>query len=482
MFFSKEIIKKIISDLLKIKFDSKIYNTLPELRKAKKSFEIQVDNLTNYIFENYLKTDELTIDFIKWLHKSFYPEWTIIKTIRDGKIYNNLVWEWRLNEARHKEDHHLHWLQKDIEKDLIEYTNYFNSIKYKKRIDILKYYFDFLRVHPFADSNLTIISIICELEFFKYWLKSLNFLQTRFKDGKFLNFCIFYYEENKYKFWILEEIEKMIDDFFNWKLSKEIIEKKEKVNIKTTQELFWWNKKNNFSSSPHYVWLKKLIDDNFINISTDLPDYKLRKIVYNNTIHYLENAFFRNNVNVYQTIINWYCSDTERIIYFLKNNILNQDKLSIEDIKWFHKNLYPNWFIQKFRDTNWREIIQMIPGEYRSIELHSKTNQNKNLYLKPFEVEEWMIKIVTNLNNSKFKIKDILLFMADFSRVHPFWDGNWRTIDILVDVLLLKNWFEPFYFWELKQKSEILFYKALDKVYETRDVKYLYEFIESIKK
>jgi hypothetical protein len=30
----------------------------------------------------------------------------------------------------------------------------------------------------------------------------------------------------------------MIDDFHNGKLSKEIIEKKEKINIKTTSELF----------------------------------------------------------------------------------------------------------------------------------------------------------------------------------------------------------------------------------------------------
>ncbi len=41
--------------------------------------------------------------------------------------------------------------------------------------------------------------------------------------------------------------------------------------------------------------------------------------------------------------------------------------------------------------------------------------------------------------------------------------------------------FSPLYLWELKQKDEIWFYKVLDKVYESRDVKYMYEFIEKYK-
>lgn len=478
-------INNIIYNLLKIKFDSKIYNNNFELEKAKKDFDTQVSNITNYIFENYFKKDYLSLDFIKWLHKSLYPEWTTIKTYRDWKYYINLVWEYRLHENTHEEDNHHHSYQKNIETDLINYTNYYNSIKDKKRTDILKYYFDFLRVHPFADSNLTIISIICELEFFKYWFKSLNFLETRYKDGKFNYYFLYEYENNKNKTWILEEIEKMIDNFQSWKLSQEIIEKKEKLDIKTTTELFLWkNKKLDFDNTPYFIQLNQIIENNFINISKNLSDYDVRKIVYKNTLHYLKNALLRNRQDKHQLILNWYNSDTERIINFCQKKIISNlfFKLNINIIKELHKNLYPNWFILKNKDINGKEFIQMIPWEYRNINLVAKESKDKNLYYKWQDIEIWFKNLIVDFNNSKKQTNDILLFMSDFLTIHPFWDWNGRVFDILVDLLLLKNGFFPLYFWELKQKDEIWFYEARNKVGKTKDLSLLYEFIEKSKK
>lgn len=477
---TKDEIRSIIYNLLKIKFDSKIYNNQLELEKAKKDFENQVDNLTNYILNTYLKTDELTIDFIKWLHKSFYPEWTIIKTIRDGKNYDNLVWEYRLHENTHKEDNHHHSYQKNIEIDLINYTNYYNSIKTKKRTDILKYYFDFLKIHPFADSNLTIISIICELEFFKHWFNSLNFLQTRFKDGKFNYFFLYEYENNKEKPWILEKIEKMIDDFFDWKLSKETIEKKDKINVKTTNELFWKIDYSQYETQPYFIELNNFLQINFINFSQAIPDYYARKIVYNNTLHYLKNALFRAFQEHHQIILNGYVCDTNKIIQFIHENVIQKDfeKLEISFIKQLHKILYPEWFVLKNKDINGNEYIQMIPWEFRNIDLVAKEFADKKLYYKWQEIEAWLKNIISDFNDSKKHINDILLFMIDFITIHPFWDGNWRIADILTDLLLLKNWFEPYYFGWLKKKDEIWFYKIRNEVAKTRDIKYFYEFLE----
>lgn len=255
------------------------------------------------------------------------------------------------------------------------------------------------------------------------------------------------------------------------------------------QKHWWYNEalaqyisiKNNWENL-YQKHLDKIINDNFINISKDFPNYNTRKIVYNNTINYLKSALLRTPEDKHQIVFDWYIADTNRIIKYCVDNFVKKDfkNLEIDFIKNLHKNLFPTWFIQKARDINGNEFVQMIPWEYRKINLYSKTNPNQNIYLDFSKIEVWFEKIVWDFNNSKFELWDILLFMANFSRVHPFWDGNGRTIDILTDLLLEKNWFSPYNFWALKLNDEIWFYKVLDQVYETKDTKYMYEFIEKI--
>lgn len=256
------------------------------------------------------------------------------------------------------------------------------------------------------------------------------------------------------------------------------------------QKHWWYNEVLNQYISIKENWentyQRKLdikISENFINIRPELSDYDVRKIVYNNTLSYLKNALLRTPEDKHQLIFNWYNSDTEKVINFCQKKIISNPffKLSDTIIKELHKNLYPNWFIQKARDINWRDFISMVPGEYRNIELISKTNPNKNVYFKHHKVEKWIQEIVLNFNDSKKGISDILLFLTDFSVVHPFWDWNGRTIDILTDLLLLKNWFSPLYLWDIKRNDEIGFYKILDSVHKTRDIWEILEFVERYK-
>lgn len=229
--------------------------------------------------------------------------------------------------------------------------------------------------------------------------------------------------------------------------------------------------------------LDLFIEENFINISKELSNYKIKKIVYNNTLHYLRNAFLRTSQDKHQLVLNWYVADTNKLIKYIEENFTCKDvkKLEIDFIKWLHKNLFPEWFITKNKDINWKEFIQMIPWEFRKINLQSKTNPNKNIYLKFSDITIWIEKIINIFNDSRKELSDILLFLADFFIVHPFGDWNWRVAYILTDLLLLKNWFNPLYLWELKQKNELQFYNILDKVYETRDTKLFYDFIETYK-
>ncbi len=272
-------------------------------------------------------------------------------------------------------------------------------------------------------------------------------------------------------------------NIFNWDFNLT----REFINGKLFLFNLFLDKKNDFSTYSESVFpiieLNKFIQDNFINISKEFPDYKSKKIVYNNTLDYLRNAFLRTAQDKHQLVLNWYLSDTNRLIKYVEENFIYKDagNLGIDFIKWLHKNLFPEWFIAKNKDTNWREFIQMIPGEFRKINLISKTNPNQNIYSKYQNIENSFKIIIQNFNKSDKRIDDILLFASDFSRVHPFWDWNGRTLDILTDLLLLKNWFNPLYLWDLKTKDELWFYKILDEVYETRDVKLFYDFIEAHK-
>ncbi|MDD4151585.1 MAG: deaminase [Candidatus Gracilibacteria bacterium] len=274
-----------------------------------------------------------------------------------------------------------------------------------------------------------------------------------------------------------EQIKYKYDEYLN--LIIEFMQKHGGYNEVLTQYISIKNNGENL----YQKQLDLFIEKNFINISKELSDYKTRKIIYNNTLHYLKNAFLRTPEDKHQLVLNGYVADTNKLIKFIDENFINKDfeKLEISFIKGLHKNLFPEGFIAKSKDVNGKEFIQMIPGEFRKINLQSKTNPNKNIYLQFQSIEKNFEIFINNFNKTFFNIDDILLFASDFSRIHPFGDGNGRTLDILVDLLLLKNGLNPLFLGELKQNDEIGFYKILDKVYETRDVKLFYDFIENHK-
>lgn len=225
--------------------------------------------------------------------------------------------------------------------------------------------------------------------------------------------------------------------------------------------------------------LNKIIFDTFIDIPRDLPDYNVRKVVYTNTLSYLKNALLRTPEDNHDLVFRGYRGDMERIIHFCQE-YLKSDSFELRGvfIKQLHKTLYPEWYIQKSKDSRWREFIWMIPGEYRDIDIISNDNANKNIYLKPRNINRWMQKIIWEYNeNTTDAQTKILCFLADFSIVHPFWDGNGRLVYILTDLLLLQNNLPPFYFWEKKENDKVWFYRILDAVHETRDIALLYDFI-----
>lgn len=183
----------------------------------------------------------------------------------------------------------------------------------------------------------------------------------------------------------------------------------------------------------------------------------------------------------------YFQKDIERITnYFNNSDFLNNNfQLTQDFIKWFHKTLYPEWYIQKSKDNKWVEFIWMIPWEYKKIEIIARGNPNKNIYEKVENVENEMKKLLNNFNskietksNEKEKLDFILLFALDFVSIHPFWDGNGRLGGILLDLLYMKYWLKPLYLLKLYKQNKREFILFLNETRKTRNLKYLYEIIE----
>lgn len=172
------------------------------------SFDSHCQIIANYILQNENKLDKLDIDFFIELHKIFYPIWYEIKALWNDWIqYIMKPWEFR-KQIFYKHITNFSKVE-NIERDFFELINNFNSILYKNRKDIIKFYIDFLSVHPFWNSNGTIWALISDILCSKYWFKELNLLNIRFKDKNTLFKIIEIYETEK----DLEKTLNVIDNF-----------------------------------------------------------------------------------------------------------------------------------------------------------------------------------------------------------------------------------------------------------------------------
>lgn len=238
MGLSQELIKNILIDSLTPKFDDKISKSNINYNQAKAWFLEHIYILSKFLYEYYDSKNILEIWLFKEFHKLFYPPNYKILVSRNWVIYENLPWEWRKQEYNPQiKTKEFTKYSENIENDFIKLLNNYNSIIRKKETDILKLFFDFLSIHPFWDSNLTIISIIIDLELLKNNYEILNILNIRFTDINFFYFLFTYYHKNIEKEAILDEILSLIKDFNNWSLSSEIIQEKNKQIIYNTAKL-----------------------------------------------------------------------------------------------------------------------------------------------------------------------------------------------------------------------------------------------------
>lgn len=229
---------------------------------------------------------------------------------------------------------------------------------------------------------------------------------------------------------------------------------------------------------------------------------KIKKTIKLTTDIYLEKHLLKIPEDKKQIAINAYNNDIERIAKYILNSwFFEESFLLTEDfIKWLHKKFYPENFMQKWTSEDWKEIILMIPWEYKKIDNFAKTDDKskyfsdlpwwsieKDQYTKVEFVEKEMNRLIKNFNKEYYEDNDlnkrkdlVFLFIFDFIWIHPFSDWNWRIAGIILDLYLEKLWFSWIWLKTIVWKDKLAWDRTIFLVRDQRNPKYMYDFIEKI--
>lgn len=175
--------------LTKLKKDNQANQVLVQ------SFEQHTAILAKFCANYFMDHDDLSIHFIADLHRMLYPAGVFIRSVRYGVPVDTLPGEWR-KQVLQTEIQEFSSIE-NIECDFKKITEVLNQIKQPSREDILRFYFGFLTVHPFGDSNGTVSALVCDVLCFRHGLAPLGLLNIRFKDKNAFLELIAEYENDK---------------------------------------------------------------------------------------------------------------------------------------------------------------------------------------------------------------------------------------------------------------------------------------------
>ena len=183
----KEILKIVTNWNIK-KFNS-VYNSIKDQTKKdqiKKWFDLHMKQISDFCIKNFDK-DNLTVNFIKNLHKIHYPKWyRRFKKSLDWKteVCTMIPWEYKTIENFPEVK------PKDVKKEMEKIVDYYNkNYKNSKNIlDLISYFIlNFIKIHPFWDWNWTVWFILFDLLLFYNWYKPIYIKKIFSKEEIYIN-------------------------------------------------------------------------------------------------------------------------------------------------------------------------------------------------------------------------------------------------------------------------------------------------------
>lgn len=176
---------------------------------------------------------------------------------------------------------------------------------------------------------------------------------------------------------------------------------------------------------------------------------------------YLQNVLKNIPLENHKQIEDLFQKHMSEIAHFIQNNFMKNWVLTEKFIRDLHSLLYPPGYKETQKTLSWDGvIITMIPWVYKSL-----NNFNR---VSPKDVKQEMKILVNEYNKWSKNIDSICHFLVQFLKIHPFWNGNKRTISILIDSMLINTGISPISF-SLKQEKNKDIEKALIQSIEKND-------------
>ncbi|ADY55745.1 filamentation induced by cAMP protein Fic [Syntrophobotulus glycolicus DSM 8271] len=190
------------------------------------------------------------------------------------------------------------------------------------------------------------------------------------------------------------------------------------------------------------------------------------EVTYHDTREIFENGKVANYTGSPRTIFE---QQNQKLCYeFLKEKIVNQEPLSIGQIREIHKILTSGTYDERRYIEN-----EERPGEFKK---HDYVTGVHEVGSAAEDVEQDLTELVAEMNSydGGDTLKAAAYLHARFEYIHPFADGNGRVGRTLVNYFLMTHDHPPLIVYD---EDKRLYYECLQKYDEAEELHSLYEFL-----
>ena len=182
-----------------------------------------------------------------------------------------------------------------------------------------------------------------------------------------------------------------------------------------------------------------------------------KELIYKVLDTWLEKYKYLFKINEKEIDYNKYLKYIEKNYNYLNKTFLKEEYIKKEYIFWLHKlifEIFPNDSEDKIKSWKLRNEIRTIENFDDKWKL-----LQRDIFISSNKVEKYFFEEIENFNknikNNPFETI-VHFFQWNLSKIHPFFNWNWRIFFILLDILLIKYNYLPLFIRQDKEKYELI--------------------------